>query len=212
MSLERYRRETIMILKNIKRLYLFILLFLAVPSFVMAGEATERIKVISDNLFSIISDKSLQTPEMEEKREQMIMEAVDRGFHWEEFSKRALARHWNKRTEDEKKVFISLFRQLIERTYMDKSGQYSGGKVEFLEEKIDGEYANIKTRLISPAGTQTPVDYRMIKKDGVWWVYDVYIEGVSLVSNYRTQFNDILIKSSFEELLKRLEEKIEKGE
>jgi len=201
-----------MILKYIKRLSLFLLLFLAIPSFVMAEGATERIKIISDNLFSIISDKSLQTPEMKEKREQMIMEAVDGGFRWEEFSRRAMARHWSKRTEDEKMAFISHFKQLIKRTYMDKSGQYSGGKVEFLEEKIDGEYANVKTRLISPAGTQTPVDYRMIKKDGVWWVYDVYIEGVSLVSNYRTQFNDILIKSSFEDLLNRLKEKIEKEE
>ncbi|KPK76083.1 MAG: hypothetical protein AMJ79_08415 [Phycisphaerae bacterium SM23_30] len=194
-----------------KQLSLILLLFFTVPSLVMAGDATERIKVISDNIFSIISDKSLQTAEMEEKREQMIMEAVDSGFNWEEFSRRALARHWRKRTEDEKKTFISLFRQLIKRTYMDKSGQYSGGKVEFLEEKIEGEYANIKTRLTSSTGTQTSVDYRMIKKDGVWWVYDVYIEGVSLVSNYRTQFNDILINSSFEDLLNRLKEKVETG-
>jgi len=200
-----------MILKYIKQLSLILLLFFTVPSLVMAGDATERIKVISDNIFSIISDKSLQTAEMEEKREQMIMEAVDSGFNWEEFSRRALARHWRKRTEDEKKTFISLFRQLIKRTYMDKSGQYSGGKVEFLEEKIEGEYANIKTRLTSSTGTQTSVDYRMIKKDGVWWVYDVYIEGVSLVSNYRTQFNDILINSSFEDLLNRLKEKVETG-
>jgi phospholipid transport system substrate-binding protein len=208
----RYRREVIMILRYIKQLSIFLVLFFAVPSFVMAGEPMERIKVISDNILSIISDKSLQTPEMEEKREQMIMEAVDSGFYWEEFSRRALARHWSKRTEDEKKAFISLFRQLIERTYMDRSGQYSGGKVEFLEEKIEGEYAIIRTRLISPTDTQTPVDYRMIKKDGAWRVYDIYIEGVSLVGNYRSQFNDILITSSFDDLLNRLKKKIETGE
>ena len=201
-----------MILKYIKRLSLSLLLFLAIPSFVMAGEPTDRIKVVSDKIIAIIFDDSLKTPEMKSKRDQMVFEIVDGLFTWEEFSRRALARHWGKRTEDEKKTFISLFRQLVERTYMAKAGQYSGGKVIFLGEKVEGDYCNVSTQVLTSAGTQIPVDYRMIKKDGVWWVYDVYIEGVSLVSNYRTQFNDILIKSSFEDLLNRLKEKIEKGE
>jgi phospholipid transport system substrate-binding protein len=200
-----------MSIKYIKRLALFVSLFFVIPSVVSAGEATDRIKAVSDKIFSIISDQSLQVPEMKEKKEKMIMDAVDGAFNWEEFSRRALAKHWSKRTEGEKKEFISLFKQLIKRTYMEKSGQYSGGKVEFLEEKIDGEYGVVKSQLVSSNGTQTPVDYRLMKKDGDWWVYDVYIEGVSLVSNYRSQFNDILIKSSFDDLIKRLKEKIEKG-
>jgi phospholipid transport system substrate-binding protein len=200
-----------MSLNSIRRLMFFISLILAIPSYVMAGDATDRIKAVSDKIFSIISDQSLQAPEMKEKKEKMIMEAVDGAFNWEEFSKRALAKHWSKRTENEKKEFISFFKELIKRTYMEKSGQYSGGKVEFLDEKIDGEYGVVKSQLVSSAGIQTPVDYRLMKKDGAWWVYDVYIENVSLISNYRSQFNDILIKSSFDELLKRLKEKIEKG-
>jgi len=196
---------------SIKRLALFVSLFFLIPSVVMAGEATDRIKAISDKIFFIISDQTLQTPEMKEKKEQMIMDAVDGAFNWEEFSRRALSKHWSKRTDSEKKEFIPLFKQLIKRTYMEKSGQYSGGKVEFLEEKTDGEYGVVKSQLVSSNGTQTPVDYRLMKKDGAWWVYDVYIEGVSLVSNYRSQFNDILIKSSFDDLVKRLKEKIEKG-
>jgi phospholipid transport system substrate-binding protein len=208
----RYRREVIMILKYIKQLSLFLLLFLAIPSFVMAGEPTDRIKVVSDKLIAIVFDNSLKTPEMKSKRDQMIFEIVDGLFSWEEFSRRTLARHWGKRTENEKKEFISLFRQLVGRTYMAKAGQYSGGKVVFLDEKIEGDYCNVSTQVLTSTGTQIPVEYRVIKKDGVWWVYDVYIEGVSLVSNYRSQFNDILIKSSFEDLLKRLKDKIEKGE
>jgi phospholipid transport system substrate-binding protein len=200
-----------MSLKHVRLLSLF--LFVFIPSVVMAGEATDRIKGISDKIFSVISDKNLQTAEMKGKKEQAIMDAVDTGFNWEEFSKRALAKNWAKRSEAEKKEFIELFRQLIKRTYMEKSGQYSGGKVEFLDEKIeaDGVYGVVKSQLVSSAGIKTPVDYRMMKKDNAWWVYDVYIEGVSLVSNYRTQFNDILTKSSFEDLIKRLKEKIEKG-
>jgi phospholipid transport system substrate-binding protein len=178
----------------------------------MAGEATDRIKVVSDKLIAIVFDNSLKTPEMKSKRDQMVIEIVDGLFSWEEFSRRALARHWGKRTENEKKEFISLFRQLVERTYMDKAGQYSGGKVVFLDEKIEGDYGNVSTQVLTSAGTQIPVEYRVIKKDGVWWVYDVNIEGVSLVNNYRSQFNNILIKSSFEDLLNRLKENIEKGE
>jgi len=198
-------------MKHIKQLTFFLLLLFVFPSIGSAGEATDRIKTVSDKIFSIISDKTLQAPEMKEKKEQMIMAAVEGAFNWEEFSKRALAKNWSKRTDAEKKEFISLFKELIKRTYMEKSGQYSGGKVEFLDEKIDGEYGVVKSQLVSSSGTQTPVDYRVMKKDGAWWVYDVYIEGVSLVSNYRSQFNDILVKSPFEELIKRLKEKIAKG-
>ena len=201
-----------MLLKYVKRLILFLSIFLAIPSFVMAGEATDRIKVVSDKLIAIVFDNSLKTPEMKSKRDQMVIEIVDGLFSWEEFSRRALARHWGKRTENEKKEFISLFRQLVERTYMAKAGQYSGGKVVFLDEKIEGDYGNVSTQVLTSAGTQIPVEYRVMKKDSVWWVYDVNIEGVSLVNNYRSQFNNILIKSSFEDLLNRLKENIEKGE
>jgi phospholipid transport system substrate-binding protein len=179
---------------------------------VTAGEPTDKIKAVSDKLIAIVFDNSLKTPEMKDKREQMVIEIVDGLFNWEEFSRRALARNWNKRTDSEKRDFISLFRLLVERTYMAKAGQYSGGKVVFLDEKIEGDYGKVSTQVLTSAGTQIPVEYRVMKKDSVWWVYDVNIEGVSLVNNYRSQFNDILIKSSFEDLLKRLKEKLEKGE
>jgi phospholipid transport system substrate-binding protein len=200
-----------MLLKYIKQLLVFFFLFFTVPSFVMAGEPTDRIKVASDKLIAIVFDNSLKTPEMKDKRDQMVTEIVDGLFNWEEFSRRALARNWNKQTDSEKKYFISLFKQLIQRTYMAKAGQYSGGKVVFLDEKIEGDYGNVSTQILTSAGTQIPVEYRVMKKDGVWWVYDVNIEGVSLVNNYRSQFNNILIKSSFEDLLNRLKENIEEG-
>jgi phospholipid transport system substrate-binding protein len=201
-----------MSLKIVKRLFLFLSLFFMIPSFAMAGEPTDRIKVVSDKIIAIISDKALNTPAMKEKKEQMVFEIVDSAFNWEEFSKRALSKNWSKRTDSEKKDFIALFGRLVERTYMNKAGQYSGGKIVFLDEKVDGDYGNVSTQYVTSTGTQIPVDYRVMKKDGVWWVYDVYIEGVSLVNNYRSQFNDILTKSSYEDLVKRLKEKLEKGE
>jgi phospholipid transport system substrate-binding protein len=197
--------------KLIKRLIFICALFFLIPSILYAGEPTDRIKVASDKIIAIISDPAMKAPDMKEKRDQMIMGIVEAIFNWEEFSRRALARNWAKRTDDEKKAFISLFSQLVERTYMAKANQYSGGKVEFLDEKIDGDYGNVSTKYITSAGVQIPVDYRVMKKDGAWCVYDVYIEGVSLVNNYRSQFTDILLKSSFDDLMKRLKEKVEKG-
>jgi phospholipid transport system substrate-binding protein len=198
--------------KFFKRILLFFAFSLLVPSLLMAGEPSDRIKVVSDKIIAIINDNSLKAPEMKDKRDQMIMEIVEGIFNWEEFSRRALAKNWSKRSDSEKKEFITLFGRLVERSYMAKANQYSGGKVVFLGEKIDGDYGNVSTQYVTSAGTQIAVDYRVMKKDGAWWVYDVYIEGVSLVNNYRSQFNDILIKSSYEDLVKRLKVKLEKGE
>ena len=201
-----------MSLKFVRPIILSISLFFAIPLIVLAGEPTDRIKAVSEKLIAVVTDSALKAPEMNEKREKMIMETVDSVFSWEEFSKRALAKYWSKRTDQEKKEFVSLFGQLVERSYMDKTSQYSGENVLFLDEKIEGEYGSVNTKLITSTGTQTPVEYRMINKNGTWWVYDVYIEGVSLVNNYRSQFNSILVNSSYEELVKRLQEKLEKGE
>jgi phospholipid transport system substrate-binding protein len=120
----------------------------------------------------------------------------------------AMAKYWKERTPEEKKDFIILFGKLLERTYLDNVENYSGESVKYLEEKIDGKYAMIKTIVLTQGNTEIDVNYRLREKSGKWMVYDIFIEGVSLVNNYRTQFNDILLKSSYQELVKRLEEKI----
>jgi phospholipid transport system substrate-binding protein len=196
----------------VKKLFFIFALSTLIPSMLFAGEPTDRLKVASDKIIAIISDPAMKDPAMKEKKDQLVMGIVEGIFNWDEFSRRALAQNWGKRTDSEKKAFIALFSQLVERTYMAKANQYSGGKVEFLDEKIDGDYGNVSTKYITSGGVQIPVDYRVMKKGGAWCVYDVYIEGVSLVNNYRSQFTDILLKSSFDELMKRLKEKVEKGE
>ncbi len=196
----------------IKRLILSISLFLFIPLSVTAGEPTDTIKTVSDKLISIISDSALLAPEMEQKREEMIMETVNSVFDWGEFSRRALARHWAKRTDQEKGEFVSLFGRLVKSAYMDKARQYSDVSIQFIDEQIEGAYARVLTNLSTPEGGETPLEYRMINKNGKWWVYDVYIEGISLVNNYRSQFNSILARSSYEELVKRLKEKVDEGQ
>jgi phospholipid transport system substrate-binding protein len=201
-----------MSLKFINRLIFVCAFSVLIPSVLFAGEPSDRVKAASDKIITIISDPAMKAPAMKEKRDQQVMDVVKDVFNWEEFSRRALAQNWNKRSDTEKKAFIALFSQLVARTYMAKANQYSGGKVEFLDEKIDGDYAKVFTKYITSSGTQIPVDYLMMKKNGAWWGNDVNIEGISLVGNYRSQFNDILIKSSFEDLMKRLKEKVDKGE
>lgn len=187
-------------------LLISLLVFLPLISF--AGEPTENIKAVTDKLITIISDKALQAPEMKDKRGQAIMETIDAVFSWEEFSKRALARNWNKRSIEERKEFVSLFRQLIADTYMEKTYQYSGESITYLDEKIEGDHGKVKSVFNTSDGKQIPVEYRIMNKDGSWRVYDLYIEGVSLVGNYRSQFNDIIIGSSYEVLVTRLREKL----
>lgn len=180
------------------------------PFLSLAGEPTDRIKACTDRLQSVVSDAALQSPEMKEKREQMIIEAVDKVFSWEEFAKRSLARNWNKRTTEEKKEFIALFRQLIIDTYMGKTYQYSGESITFLGEEIEGDRGNVTSVFNTSDGRQISVEYRIMQKGGSWWVYDLKIEGVSLVSNYRSQFREIISDSSYGNLVALLKEKLEK--
>jgi phospholipid transport system substrate-binding protein len=177
----------------------------AVPLTVSAGELADRVKEATDKLIEIFSDQKLDAPEMEEKRDRMTREAVDEVFDWEAFSRRTMGRQWRRLSPDEKKEFVSLFEQFLERTYLYKIKHYSGESMVFLNEEIDGKYGKLEAKIITENGMDVPVDYRMIKKDGTWFVYDVHIEGVSLVNNYRTQFNNILTKSSYSELKKLLE-------
>ena len=190
-------------------LWVFILLLTLVtasPSW--AQGPTDRVKLTVDKIIGILSDPALKTPEKSTERKQMVRKAVDEIFDWEAFSRRALATYWKKRTPQEKKEFVVLFGKLLERTYLDKVENYSGESVKYLGEKIDGKYAMVKTIVLSGSNTEIDVNYRLRNKKGQWFVYDVYIEGVSMVNNYRTQFKDILMKGSYQDLVKRLEEKI----
>ena len=119
-----------------------------------------------------------------------------------------MARHWKKRTAKEKEKFIVLFGQLLERTYLDKVSDYSGQKVTYVGERVEGKYAVVSVKILTTKNEEISVDYRVRRRGEGWYVYDVSIEGVSLVNNYRVQFNNIIMKSSFEGLLERLEAKV----
>ena len=190
------------------RMVLMMVLALSWAFPVWAGVPTDTVKETTDKIIAIVGDPALKDPAKEAQRRERIRKTVDELCDWEEMSRRSLGRHWAKRSEQEKKEFLHLFGQLLERTYIDKVEGYSGEKVNYVGERIDGEYAEVDVKVLTKTNTEIPVLYKLRSRDQKWWVYDIVIEGVSLVNNYRTQFSDILAKSSFDGLVKKLKEKV----
>ena len=188
-------------------LSLFLVGAMAVP--VLAASPMEEIKQTTDKILSIVTNPALKAPSKTEEREKLIHQAVYERFDWEEMARRSLATHWTKRTAEERKEFVHLFAELLERTYMKKMEDYSGENVLYEGETKEGDYATVKVKIVTKKDKEIPVEYRLKKEGNDWFIYDVSIEGVSLVNNYRTQFNSILLQSSYENLVKRLREKVE---
>ena len=192
------------------RLYLCFLVLLvlgiAIPG--LAGVSEEKIKQTTDRILSIVMDPALKNPAKAEEKKKLIRSAVDERFDWTEMTRRALATHWAQRTPEEKKEFVHLFSDLLERTYLGKVEDYSGEKVRYEGETIDGDYSVVKVKIVTKKNKDIPVHYRLRKEGNDWLVYDISIEGVSLINNYRTQFNSIITQSSYENLVKQLRAKI----
>jgi phospholipid transport system substrate-binding protein len=185
------------------------LLVLGVSAPCFAGEPTEKIRQTTDKVLSIVTNPSLKDASKGQEREKLIRRAVDERFDWEEMARRSLATHWAKRTAEERKEFVHLFSDLLERTYMRKVEDYSGEKVLYEGETKDGDYAKVNVKIVTKKNRDIPVEYRLKKEGNDWLIYDVLIEGVSLVNNYRTQFKSIILQSSYENLIKRLRNKVE---
>lgn len=191
--------------------YLFLglitlLMSLALVVSSLAAGPTEQIKAKADLVMKILNDPALQN--RKERRRELVMDVVEDMIDWQEVSKRALALHWKKRTPQEKEEFINLFRDLLKRTYSEKLDIYSGERIIYENETIDGNRAVVKTKVVNKKkGTEATVDYRMLKKGEQWLAYDMVIEGISAVNNYRVQFNEIIASSSYDTLVKKLKNK-----
>jgi phospholipid transport system substrate-binding protein len=174
-----------------------------------AGPPTEQLKAGIDKVLAILQDPALKQPAKAEERRQKIRAIANDVFDWQETGKRALARHWQARSPQEREEFSKLFADLLERSYVGKIEAYSGEKIVYGEETLDGDQATVRTKLITKSGTSIPIDYQMQKADERWRVYDVKIENVGLVANYRSQFNRIIQQSGYNDLIQRLRTKQE---
>jgi phospholipid transport system substrate-binding protein len=169
-----------------------------------AGPVTDQLKGAIDRVIKTIDDPGLKA---EADRRAAVRRIANDIFDFNEIARRSLARHWQPLTDRQREEFTALFSDLLERSYISKIELYGGEKIVYASERIDGDTANVGTRIITKNGTEVPIDYRLLKKADRWLVYDVNIEGVSLVSNYRTQFNKIIQTASYDELVQKLRTK-----
>jgi phospholipid transport system substrate-binding protein len=195
-----------------ERLVILLSLMLIAFGIETAYGALSPLKIMNattDRVVEILRDKELKKATKTPERRAAIRKAVTEVFDFEEMSKRALSVHWQKLTIEERKEFVSLFSDLLERSYIKKIEGYSDEKIDYLEEKIDGDSALVKSKITTRRNIEIPIDYKLLKRGDKWYVYDVVIEGVSLINNYRTQFNKIIRQSSYTELIKRMKNKQE---
>jgi phospholipid transport system substrate-binding protein len=174
-----------------------------------AGAPTEQLRASIERVIKTLDDPALKGPGKIKERRSAIRKIANDTFDFGETAKRALARHWLARNNKEREEFIVLFGDLMERSYISKIELYGGEKILYTGESLDGDVATVRTKIITKGGTEVPVDYRLLRRGDRWLIYDVSVEGVSLISNYRTQFNKIIQTSSYQELVKKMKTKQE---
>ena len=172
-----------------------------------AGEPQDKIRVTVDDVMDIIANKSLDA----QQRRAQIRQVVLKRFGFDEMAQRSLGQHWRTLTPQQQKEFVELFTDLLERSYINRIEGYSGGRqgVRYTKEDISGDKAIVDTEIVSGRGEPAAVEYHLLHKDNDWKAYDIIIEGVSLVNNYRTQFNTVIMKDSYAGLVKQMRMKLE---
>ena len=175
-----------------------------VPPTASAGAPTDQLKAPVDQVIRILQDPKLKPDSMAAERRAAIRKEAESIFDFPETAKRALGRHWQSLSAAEQSEFVSLFTDLLERAYLVKIERYSGEPIVYTGDSIEGELATVKTKFTTKQGTEIPIEYRLLRHGDRWMVYDVFIEGVSLIANYRTQFDRIMRTGSYQELARRL--------
>jgi phospholipid transport system substrate-binding protein len=173
-----------------------------------AGTPTQAVKETVNQVLSVLGDEALKDPARTAERREKLEASIGQRFDYEEMAKRTLGARWKKLSSEKQKEFVGLFQRFLTRSYAGNVDGYSGEKVEYLKERLKGDFAEVQTKVVSPK-VKIPLDYRLLKKHDKWWVYDVIIDGISLTKNYRGQFSRIIKSSSFEALLEKLRSKNE---
>ncbi len=192
--------------KQFAVLSILIIFVLSIP--VYAGVPMTTVEASVNRVLDVLRDAKLKSPAANEIKKEKLRIIYNDMFDEIEFSKRTLGHNWNKFNPAQRVEFVSLFEQVLEKSYIDKILDYSNEKVDFYKESmLSDNQAEIQTKIVT-ASKEIPIFYRMILKDGKWKVYDVVVENVSLVQNYRSQFNDILETNTPEQLLEILRKKV----
>lgn len=177
-------------------------IFMASVAFATPGD---DVKKTVDEVVHIVASKEMKKNPA--KRREALKRSISTIFDYSEMAKRSMGRYWNMRTAAEKKKFTELFAALLENSYASKIESYNNEKIIYIKDLVDGDYAEVRSKVITPARDEFTLDYRLAKQNGKWMVYDVIIEGVSLVSNYRSQFNKIISANGYNKLVEKLQSK-----
>ena len=169
-----------------------------------AGAPTDQLREGVDRIFKILRDPALAGDTHAVERRRAIVTAAATLFDFGEMAKRSLGQHWAARTPAERDKFVALFTDLIQRSYVAKVDQHSRATMAFRGETIDGDYATVQTVIPLSNGSEMPLEYRLQRTDTRWRVYDISVDGISLVSSYRAQFNKIIRIDSFDVLMTKL--------
>jgi phospholipid transport system substrate-binding protein len=174
------------------------------PASADAGAPTDQLRSSVDQMVKVLDDPALKADSRAQDRRAAIRKEAQVVFDFGETAKRALGRHWQGLSEKDRQEFTGLFTDLIERAYISKIERYSGERIAYAGESVEDGLATVRTRFVTKQGTEIPVDYRMQQRGDRWLVYDVMVEGVSLINNYRTQFDKIIQTSSYAELVRKM--------
>jgi len=183
------------------------LLFLAMLSplhAAWAGAPTDQLRDGVDRVFKILRDPDMAGDTNAAQRRKAILTAAGTIFDFGEMAKRSLGQHWTARTAAERTQFVALFTDLMQHSYIAKVDQHGGAKMVFRGETVDGDLAAVRTTIPLSSGSEMPLEYRMHNADARWQVYDLSIDGISLVSNYRAQFNKVIRLESYDTLVGKL--------
>ena len=178
------------------------------PFNVFADSPTVEIKSAVDQVIQILSNPQLQGEGRKQERRKKLREAIFVRFDFQEMAQRSLGAHWQRRTPEEQKEFIRVFSDLLEQTYVDKIESYTNEKFIYMNERIDGRYAEVGSKMRTAKGEEFTINYKLHRVGEDWRVYDLVIENVSLMNNYRSQFNRIITSSSYDDLVMRIKRKL----
>lgn len=198
--------------KNSSMLKIFVVFLLTaalsiVARSAVAGVPTEQIKTTVEKALVVLKDPQLKTPAKMSERRDQLRQILFARFDFTEMARRALGANWRRRTPQEQEEFVRLFTEVLERAYAGIIESYSDEKILYTNERIDGSFADIGSKIVTSKGEEYSINYKAHLVSNEWKVYDVVAENISLVNNYRSQFTRVIAHESYDELVRRLKNK-----
>jgi len=177
------------------------------PGAAAGGVPTDQIKATVDRALVVLRDPRFKPAAKVKERRDQLRQILFARFDFSEMARRALGASWRRRTPQEQEEFVRLFTELLEHAYTDTIESYTDEKIIYVGERLDGNYAEVKSKILTSKGQEFSIDYKTQVVAGEWKVYDVVVENISMVNNFRSQFSRVINNASYEELVRRLKEK-----